>query len=183
LEKAMSDNKKFEVAASSPCNKTKRGSEYLADLLFAPESASAATRAHVESCAACSRELAELRSTMMLMEEWSAPGPSAYFDTKLLARLRSEQSAPPAGWWERVRARILFGPNMHLRPIAAGVMAVILLAGGGTFAGITMLHKTAPAESATVNDLQNLDGNAQVFQQLDTLDQNDDDPGPTNSNL
>lgn len=153
-----------------------KSGEYVAELLIAPESASAAARAHVEGCAACVEELAELRATMGVMDAWSAPDPTPYFDTKLMARLRSEQAAAPAGWLERLKARVLFTSNRQLRPIAAGALALMLVAGGGTFAGINLHQKmTAPAESATVHDLQNLDGNAQVFQQLDSLDQSDND--------
>jgi hypothetical protein len=37
--------------------------------------------------------------------------------------------------------------------------------------------------SATVRDLQSLDDNSQVFQQLNTLDQQDDDSDSSNSTL
>lgn len=156
-----------------------KNGEYVAELLLTRDSASDASlsvaRAHVESCPVCMDELVELRSTMGVMDVWSAPDPTPYFDTRLMARLRSEQAAPPAGWLERVKARFLFGSNMNLRPVAAGVLALMLVAGGGTFAGITLHQKAVPAESATVHDLQNLDRNDQLFQQLDTLDQNDND--------
>jgi hypothetical protein len=180
----MSENFENDIRGTSgkgtgglkSCGKSE---DYVAELLFTPPSASgsslAVARAHVESCPACLDEFAGLRSTMAVMDEWSAPDPTPYFDTRLMARLRSEQAASPAGWFERVKARILFGSNMHLRPLAAGVLALMLVAGGGTFAGINMHQKAIPAESATVHDLQNLDGNAQVFQQLDSLDQNDND--------
>jgi len=167
------ETKNFVSFEMKGCGKT---GENVAELLLTPESAPAAVREHVESCSACNKELEALRKTMAVMDEWAAPEPSPYFDTRLRARLRDEQSAPPAGWWERIVARLRFGTDMHLRPIAAGALAIMLVAGGGTFAGINMHQKAVTPESATVRDLQNLDGNAQVFQQLDTLDQNDDDP-------
>ena len=161
-----------------------KNNEKLADLLFEPESVPAAVHAHVGECPECREEVAGLRATMSLMDAWKAPDPTPYFDTRLRARLRAEQAAAPAGWFERLRARLLFGPNMHLRPIAAGALAVVLLAGGGTFAGLNMhTAVVTPQESATVHDLQNLDGNAQVFQQLDALDQNDNDADDSSSNL
>ncbi|HEY0758253.1 MAG TPA: hypothetical protein VGD59_03250 [Acidisarcina sp.] len=161
-----------------------RGSEHLADMLLAPESVPAAARAHVETCAPCREELTELQATMAAMDDWTAPDPTPYFNTRLMARLRSEQAAAPASLWERVRARILFGSNMQLRPFAAGALALMLVAGGGTFAGLNMHQKAAVQESAAVHDLQNLDGNAQVFQQLDSLDQTDNDAdSSSNSNL
>src|SRR5271166_2035480 len=146
----------------------------VADLLLAPDSVSAAVKAHVEACADCSRELTELRTTMSFLDEWQAPEPSPFFDTRLGARLREERAAAPAGLFERIRARMLFGSNMHLRPIAATALTVALAVGGATYAGFVELgHKTQM--SATVGDLQSLDKNQQLFQQLDTLDQDDDD--------
>src|SRR5215831_9855362 len=49
---------------------------------------------HVEECAACTAELESLRKTMALLDEWTAPEPSAYFDTRLQARLREEKALP-----------------------------------------------------------------------------------------
>jgi hypothetical protein len=153
----------------------------VADLLFEPDSVPASVKAHVEACADCTRELAELRVTMSLMNAWEAPEPSPYFDTRLHARLREERSAAPAGLMERFRARLLFGSNMHLRPIAATALTVLLAIGGATYAGfLGSSHK--PQTSAAVGDLQSLDKNQQVFQQLDSLDQDDDDSDAPSAN-
>jgi hypothetical protein len=104
----------------------------------------------------------------------------------MAARLRSERDAAPAGFLERLRARLLYSSNMHLRPVAAGALALLLLIGGGTFAGF-MNSTSSPTvtPSATIRDLQSLDDNSQVFQQLNTLDQQDDDSdsGQSNNNL
>jgi anti-sigma factor RsiW len=145
-----------------------------ADLLFEPDSVPASVKAHVEDCAECTRELAELRATMNLMNAWAAPEPSPYFDTRLHARLREERAAAPAGLLERLRAHLLFGSNMHLRPVAASALTVLLAIGGATYAGFVGSSHT-PQTSAAVGDLQSLDKNQQVFQQLDSLDQDDDD--------
>ena len=94
------------------------------------------------------------------------------------ARLRQ------AGFLERMRARLVFGSNLHLRPLAAGALALLLLIGGGTYAGFEGLgHSTAPvAASATVKDLQSFDENAQVFQQMNSLDEPDDNSASQGSN-
>src|SRR5664279_471731 len=161
------------------CRKTESN---VADLLFAPESVPAAVKAHVQACPDCSRELAEMRATMNLMNAWEAPEPSPYFDTRLHALLREERAAAPAGIFERIRARLLFGSNLHLRPIAATALTVMLAIGGATYAGFVGTgHPVAPA-SAAVGDLQSLDKNQQVFQQLDSLDQDDDDSGTPSAN-
>jgi len=137
----------------------------------------AEVRAHVDGCAECGRELAELRSTMALLDSWEAPEPSPYFNARMSALLREEREAEPAGFFERLRARILFGTNMQLRPVAAGVLALLLLIGGGTFAGLMSTTPAPSHTSATVRDLQSLDENSQVFQQLNSLDQDDTDSG------
>ena len=149
----------------------------LADLLLDPASVSAEERQHVDACADCQAELAELQKTMHALDGWAAPEPSPFFDTKLRARLRAERSAAPAGFLERLRARLLFSSNLHLRPVMAGVLATVLAIGGGTFAWLEHGNVPPAQESATVRDLQSLDGNAQVFQQLNVLDSDEDGGG------
>jgi|SRR5450631_4462299 hypothetical protein len=148
----------------------------IADLLFDPDRVSATVKAHVTECGDCSRELAELRSTMNLMDSWDAPEPTPFFDTRLQALLREERGAPPAGWLERMRARLLFNSNAHLRPIAATALTVVMAVGGATYVGLVGHKQPQQQTSATVRDLQSLDKDQQVFQQLDSLDQDDDDP-------
>lgn len=149
---------------------------HMADLLLDPAAASSAAREHVAACADCGKELRELQATMLAMDAWEAPEPTPYFDTRLAARLREEKTNPPASLWERLRTRLRYGSNMHLRPLAAGTFALLLMLGGGT--AVWVQHSAAPLapqESATVHDLQLLDGNAQVYQQLNSLDADLDD--------
>jgi anti-sigma factor RsiW len=156
----------------------------LENLLLDRASVPAEVRKHVEDCPECRQELAALEATMLALEGWEAPEPSPFFEARMTARLRSEREAQPAGFFERLRARLLYGNNMHLRPVAAGALALLLLIGGGTYAGF--MHTNQPVSpSATVRDLQSIDENSQVFQQLSTLDQSDDDSdsGASNSNL
>ena len=148
----------------------------LADLLLDPAAAAPAAREHVAACADCGRELRELEATMLAMDAWDAPEPTPYFDTRLMARLREEKENAPASLWERMRARLLYGSNLEFRPIAAGALALLLMIGGGTAVWVQHgAQPPAPAESAIVKDLQLLDGNAQVYQQLSSLDADQDD--------
>jgi hypothetical protein len=164
--------------------KTHLLAEHLADLLLDPATATPAAREHVAACAGCSKELSELQATMLAMDAWEAPEATPYFDTRLAARLREEKENPPASLWERMRTRLLYGSNLEFRPIAAGALALLLMLGGGT--AIWVQHGAAPPtpqESATVHDLQLLDGNAQVYQQLNSLDADlDDDSGGPSTN-
>ena len=79
------------------------------DLLLDPSApSSAAARSHIESCTDCKREFKSLEATFALLDAWEAPEPSPYFDQKLAVRLREEQAMEPTGWFERLKARLLF---------------------------------------------------------------------------
>ncbi len=153
----------------------------LPDLLLAPKQAPAEVRAHVDGCAECGQELKELEATMALMDTWEAPEVSPYFDTRMGVLLREEREAAPAGWLERMRARLMFGNHISMRPLMAGAMALVVAAGVGTYAGMggfSTQHPTATVQaSPVIKDLQSMDDNAQMFQQLNTLDQQDADSG------
>jgi hypothetical protein len=121
-----------------------------------------------------------MEATWKLLDEWQAPEPSAFFDAKLYAKLRTEQAKAPASLLERAKAWWLYNTNLQFRPVAAGALAMVLAVGGGTFALLD--HQAVPAQtSATVRDLQSYDGNAQLFQQLNSLD-GDEDNGSGASN-
>jgi anti-sigma factor RsiW len=142
----------------------------LPDLLLEPSASSnAAARAHIATCAACAQELASLKATFALLDSWHAPVISPYFDQKLAVRLREEQAAPPAGWFERIKTSLLLNTGRQFRPALVGALALVLVVGGGSF-GIATYPKPQPVQaSATVNDLQILDKNEQALQQMDQL--------------
>jgi hypothetical protein len=147
----------------------------LAEVVFESRPLPEETRKHVAECAECAAELAELQTTWKLLDQWQAPEPSAFFDAKLYAKLRTEQSTAPASFFERAKAWVLYSSSLHTRQLAAGAMATVLVIGGGTFALLD--HQPvvpAPQTSATVRDLQSYDGNAQLFQQLNALDGDED---------
>jgi hypothetical protein len=144
----------------------------------------AETRNHVKQCAECERELASLQATMSALDGWEAPEPSPYFNARMSALLRAEREAEPAGFFERLKARFLYGSSLQLRPVMAAALVLVVLIGGGTYAGFMSVAPPAHA-SATVRDLQSLDENSQVFQQLNALDQQDDEDNgqPADSHL
>ena len=162
----------------------------LPDLLLEPESSSSTSarayeeaRAHLVACSACAQEFAELQATFALLDTWEVPEISPYFDQKLAVRLREEQAAPAAGFFERLRDRLQFGTGRQFRPALAGALALVLLLGGGSIGITTLVHDNVARASATVNDLQILDRNVQAFQQVDQILQEDgsDDSGPPQS--
>jgi hypothetical protein len=150
----------------------------LPDLLLDPAAPSnAAAREHMSSCADCRREFESLQATMALLDAWQAPEPSPYFDQKLAVLLREEQNKAPAGWFERLRSRLLFNTGRQFRPALAGALALALLVGGGAFANLSGIHIGRGEPSAAVTDLQVLDKNDQALQTMDLLlqDENSSD--------
>jgi hypothetical protein len=146
----------------------------LAELLLEPETAPVTVKAHVESCDGCRSELEELRATMTAMDAWEAPAPNPYFMTRFESRLREEKQAAPAGWLERLRARMTLAPRMHARPLAAMALTLCLLLGGGAYLDVYWQAPPEHPETAVVHDLQTLDNNAQLLDQLEdiSVDQN-----------
>ncbi len=143
------------------------------DLLLDPEYAAAhpEVAGHMSTCPECRAELAELRSTFDLLDSWTAPDPSSYFDARLHARLREAAAAAPESIWERVRSFFLFSTRLQMRPALAGALGFVLLLGGGAAAGIYE-HEALPVTQAVapaVNDLRIMDNNVQALQQMDQL--------------
>lgn len=113
---------------------------------------------------------------MAALDPWEAPELSPYFDGRMAAMLREEEQAAPAGWFERARARFLFGNKIPLRPLAAATLALMIAVGGGMYGVFTDHGAPAPQQAASpvIRDLQSLDENAVVFQQLNAMDQQQD---------
>jgi len=146
--------------------------EELLDLIGAEPTAG--QKQHLESCAACAQKLAQLRQTMALLEEWTAPEVSPYFDAKLRARLRAEAESP-RGWFAWLRS------PAFLRPAAAAVFT-LLLAAGITLYTYSGQPQPAPvannpntvavpaAEGTAVGDLQALEKNEELLADFELLD-------------
>jgi len=129
--------------------------------------------AHVAECGACAGKLEEFRQTMALLDEWKAPEPSPYFDTRLQARLREEMAKPQAGWMAWLR-----------RPALAAALTVLMGIGVGLFfskgSGIYRPADNVVAENDTfaqpvepgtaVGDLQALEKNHDLYSDFDLLD-------------
>jgi anti-sigma factor RsiW len=155
------------------------------DILFDPARVPAEALQHVKGCSRCASELKELQATMRLLDGWKVPEPGPYFDTRMAVRLREARASDAPGWLERLRLRLLFGSDLHLRPAAAAAFALLIVVSGGSYLGVVSLNHTAapPRQqqvvSATVNDLELLDSNAQTLQQLAAFDETNVENGPT----
>ena len=143
--------------------------EQMVEMMSGENSPQAA--AHLRGCQACSNELASLRSTMALLDQWTAPEPSPYFDSKLRARLKSEPE--PARGWQRWIA-----PLTGWKPAMAVALAAVMVIGisvyktpappNQTDAGLVIQPGTA------VSDLQKLDKNQELYASFDLLDDDED---------
>jgi hypothetical protein len=122
-------------------------------------------KAHMSSCAACEHEFESLRSTMNVLDTWTAPEPSPYFDVRLQARLREAKQQPQgllAQWMERIGIH-----RLTWRPVAASVFAVVMAV--GVYFELPTRRPVVQAACPVV-DLQALDKNQQVLSELQDLD-------------
>jgi hypothetical protein len=119
---------------------------------------------HFQSCAECSGKLEAFRQTMRLLDEWKVPKASPYFDVRLRARLREEQTKQAEGWLQWLR-----------RPALAVSFAVLIAVGVTLFpkeeTGQPATQTTVAAEpGSAVGDLQALDKNHELYSDFDVLD-------------
>ena len=124
-------------------------------------------KAHMSACAACEGEFQSLRSTMNVLDTWTAPEPSPYFDVRLQARLRDLKEHPKGfftQWMEKIGIH-----QLTWKPVAASVFALVMAV--GVYMELPM-RKQAPVVQAAcpVTDLQALDKNQQVLTELQDLD-------------
>jgi hypothetical protein len=118
---------------------------------------------HLRGCPVCASKLDDMRKTMALLDEWKAPEPSPYFDTRLQARLREEAAKPAAGWLHWLRS-----------PALAVSLALIMMIAGGVrifTRGPNPPQAMIPAPPGTaVGDLEQLDKNHDIYADFDVLD-------------
>ena len=153
------------------CNQIR---ELLPDLAAGIGASTPEVENHVASCADCAAHLRDLQQTMALLDEWQAPEPSPYFDTRLQARLREEMARPAAGWlswlrrpaWAMSLAAVLF----------AGALAIGM--GGKSYLFVAEGIPTTPPAlglpvqpGTAVGDLQALERNDELYADFDVLDE------------
>ena len=147
----------------------------LFDLAPAPAGAAAApppavpkeAQEHLRSCAACSAELESLRRTLSVLDQWKAPEPSPYFDSRLRARLRDQDTSGP-GLLEFLR-----------RPALAAAFTLLFVAGLFLFQGGQLPTQppqpstggSASASTGAVSDLETLDSNYDLYADSELLDE------------
>ncbi len=149
--------------------------DVLLDFTQMPAGVLAGMEEHLAACRSCGEEWKSLQATMQVLDMWEVPEPGPYFDMRLTANLREEKLSPAPGWLQRMRSRLVLG-NLNLKPALAAAFALFLVSGVGSYEGFVSLNRTEPvrpAVSATVQDLQLFDSNAQTLQQLAAFDDTD----------
>jgi predicted anti-sigma-YlaC factor YlaD len=132
--------------------------ELMPDMVLGGAPTSSEVREHLEACAGCAAKLEEIRKTMALLDEWQAPEPSPYFDTRLQARLREEAAKPASRGW-----------LLWIRKPALGLVAAAVIA-----AGVMLISRNKTSDYAVnappgtaVGDLQQLDKNHDLYSETD----------------
>ncbi len=156
--------------------------ESMPDLAVGLEEPSPETLRHLEACAPCATELRELRQTMALLDEWKAPEPSPYFDTRLQARLREEKAAESAhesrGWFAWLPRPALAIAAAFLVAVGVGVVSLKHATVTGTPDNIAIHQPSTSGASGSgsaqrgtaVADLQTLDSDDDLYADFDVLD-------------
>ena len=154
------------------CNQIR---ELLPDLAAGMNTSTPEVEKHIASCSDCAAHLRDFQKTMALLDEWQAPEPSPYFDTRLHARLseerREELARPQLGWFSWLR-----------RPAWAMSLAAMIFGGALVVGSKSYISQTdtiatkppslgLPVEPGTaVGDLQALDRNDELYADFDVLD-------------
>jgi hypothetical protein len=139
--------------------------ELMPDLAAGLNAATPEVNDHIHSCAGCTEKLKEFRQTMALLDEWQAPEPSPYFDTRLHARLREEAAKQPVGWFHWIRK-----PALAMSLALVLVMGVTLFEKGGVSRDDSTVVDVLPEPGTAVSDLQALDKNQDLYSNFDVLD-------------
>jgi len=155
------------------CNEIR---ELLPDLAAGIGAGTPEVEKHIASCTDCAAKLQGFQRTMALLDEWKAPEPSPYFDTRLEARLREEMARPATGWLHWLR-----------RPAWAMSLAAVLVAGAVVVGSRSYTTSdttkneainTKPPElsvpilpGTAVGDLQALERNNELYADFDVLDE------------
>ncbi len=116
--------------------------------------------AHLSQCSACTQELASMRKTMALLDEWEVPEPSPYFLTRMRAHLKEErEKAPAAKWVAWLR-----------RPVLAVSLATAVAAGGLLYR-LTVATPPDNGPGNAVADIESLDKNHDLILDSDLVNE------------
>lgn len=138
--------------------------ELLPDLAAGFDEVTPDVTQHLKDCAECETTLNEFRQTMSVLDEWEAPEPSPFFDTRLQARLREEMRRQPGflQWFRKPALALSFAILM--------VASVTLVYTGKNSAKPATESAKIVEPGSAVSDLQALDKNDELYSDFDVLD-------------
>lgn len=149
--------------------------EQMLDLMTTQAPPEPEVQEHLGGCEKCAAEFESMKQTMALLDEWQAPEPSPFFNTRLNALVREEKNkvAEKKSWileWFR-------------KPVLAAAAAVALMVGAGVYAGLESANSHRPdtvmaQQDTAVHDLQTLDNDQDVINNFAALD----DSSPSDDN-
>jgi predicted anti-sigma-YlaC factor YlaD len=138
--------------------------ELMLDVAAGAGEASPNLNEHLAGCNACADKFADMQKTMALLDEWQAPEPSQYFNTRLMARVREERAKPQRSPWL----------SWFRAPALAGALALVLMVAGGIRwlprTGAPPIAQDRAPRGTAVGDLQTLDKNEELYANFDLLD-------------
>jgi anti-sigma factor RsiW len=148
--------------------------ELMEVVLSGSELATPAVQEHLATCSACAQQVASLRQTIELLDEWQTPEPSPYFSARLRARMRSEQATQRLSWFAWLRRPAVVTAAAALMAVGVGLLegAHWKADHGRTIAGNNAPAAVGVVSVSAVNDLQYLDSHADLFSDFDALDDN-----------
>jgi predicted anti-sigma-YlaC factor YlaD len=117
--------------------------------------------AHLSQCSACAGELAGLRKTMAVLDEWEVPEPSPYFLTRLRAHVKEEREKAPAIHWVA----------WLRRPVLAVSLATVLAAGGLIYRLTIGTPPPEPGPGTALADIESLDKNHDLLIDSDLVNE------------
>ena len=130
---------------------------------------------HIASCDTCAAHLRDLQKTMALLDEWQAPEPSPYFDTRLQARSAKKDAKKwrrPQSAWLQLDAASGLGHVARCRSLCGA-----LVVGNKSYLVETGAIATNPPSlslpvqpGTAVGDLQALERNDELYADFDVLD-------------
>jgi anti-sigma factor RsiW len=128
--------------------------------------ATADLSAHLSTCTDCAKLWQAMQASSAALDEWNAPEPSPYFNTRFQARLSElkREEAAPRGAFAWLKQSIW-------RPALAGALTLAVAVGIGLYerpAGSA--SGGSPQVSAAVNDLQKLDKDEDLYADFEMLD-------------
>jgi len=129
---------------------------------------------HIASCESCASKLRDLQQTMALLDEWQAPEPSPYFDTRMQARLREEMARPQAAWFQWLRRpawAMSLAAALFVGVLGVGIANKSVLSPAETIATMPPSLGLPVQPGTAVGDLQALERNDELYADFDVLDE------------